>query len=362
MNVLIIGGAGFIGCNLAEYFAAKADVTILDNLSRSGASENLRWLRNRYPQICFHHTDIRNTHDLSVVEVQEAFEKADAIYHLAGQVAVTKSVTDPVGDFTANALGTLNVVEAIRAFSRDQGRHPTVIFSSTNKVYGSLEHVRVRREGPHCTDRPGKYEFIDYPKGISEDMPLHFHSPYGCTKGYADQYIRDISRPDIFDMKTVVFRQSCIYGPRQFGVEDQGWVAWFTIASVCGLPLTIYGDGMQTRDILFVTDLCRAFDLATQNITNARGRIFNIGGGGGNAVSLLGLVGQLDSLSQRPLAVRKADWRPGDQRCFVCDTTAAEECFGWLPEVGVADGIARLHGWVKEMNATNPGLFQRVRG
>jgi len=347
---------------MADAFKDKANVTLIDNLSRRGTEDNLAWLRSRNPRLNFLHADVRNQNDLSKPAVREAFARADAVYHFAGQVAVTTSVINPAEDFQINALGTFNVIEALRAYGQDNGRHAVLIFSSTNKVYGSMESLQVQRVkrdiGTRSFDR---YEFADLPHGVAEATNLDFHSPYGCTKGYADQYIRDIARPDIYDMKTVVFRQSCIYGTRQFGIEDQGWVAWFTIANLLGIPSTIYGDGQQTRDILYISDLVRAYELATTHIEKTKGQIFNIGGGPANTMSILELLQCLEDLSGKKTSARFSDWRPGDQKCFVCDIRHAKDTFGWEPQVTVEQGIHKLHAWVMDMAQTNPHCFDFLR-
>ncbi|MEK7526367.1 MAG: NAD-dependent epimerase/dehydratase family protein, partial [Patescibacteria group bacterium] len=230
-NILIIGGAGFIGSNAAAYFLKKGKtVTILDNFARNGTRDNLAWLKSINPKLKVVEADVRYDQKILSREV----EKVDAVLHLAAQVAVTTSVNDPREDFDINAQGTFNVLEAIR----NSKLKPAIIYTSTNKVYGGMEEVKVKKD-------KGRYIYVDFPKGISEEFPLDFHSPYGCSKGCADQYVRDYAR--IYGLKTVVFRQSCVYGPRQFGVEDQGWVAWFIIASALGKPITIYGDGKQVR-------------------------------------------------------------------------------------------------------------------
>src|SRR3989344_6444088 len=245
-RLLITGGAGFIGINFADYFSRRGwPVTLLDNLSRKGTAENLAWEQREHPGIRFVQADIR--HDQGVIAREVA--EHEVIHHLAAQVAVTTSVTNPSEDFAINAWGTVNMMEAVRKHS------PSALFmyASTNKVYGGMEDIRVE-----AGER--QYRYRDYPHGISENQPLDFHSPYGCSKGAADQYVRDYAR--IYGLKTVVFRQSCIYGPRQFGVEDQGWLAWFIIAVVTKTPITIYGDGRQVRDVLFIDDLVRAYDAA----------------------------------------------------------------------------------------------------
>ena len=265
----------------------------------------------------------------------------EVIVHLAAQVAVTTSVTEPRHDFEVNALGTFNLLESARRHAPSAA----FLYASTNKVYGGLEHVGVEQ-------RDGRYAFRGRPGGISEDEPLDFHSPYGCSKGAADQYVRDYAR--IYGLRTVVFRQSCIYGWRQFGVEDQGWVAWFTIAAVTGKPVTIYGDGRQVRDLLFVDDLCEAYDAAVERIDRASGKVFNLGGGPRNTLSLLELVEQLDRLTGRPLRPAFSDWRPGDQPVFIADVARAAEALGWRPRTGVSEGVEKLTRWVQE----NRALFE----
>jgi CDP-paratose 2-epimerase len=267
---------------------------------------------------------------------------ADLVIHNAGQVAVTTSVADPRTDFEINAAGTFEVLEALRA-SR---RRPPLVFSSTNKVYGALEGLRSRRSGR-------RYALVGAPHGIGERFPLDFHSPYGCSKGAADQYVRDYAR--IYDLPTVVFRKSCIYGPRQFGVEDQGWVAWFTIAAVTGRPITIYGDGRQVRDILYIDDLVRAYRAAARRIDDVAGEVFNIGGGPRNTLSLLELLDMLGRFLGRPVPVCYEGWRPGDQTVFVSDIRKARRRLGWNPAITPARGVARLYRWIR----ANRRLFGR---
>ena len=259
---------------------------------------------------------------------------ADAVVHLAAQTAVTTSVTDPRHDFDTNALGTLNVLEAVRRHAPGAA----LLFSSTNKVYGSLEHERT-------VNRNGRYELANRPQGVSETCPLDFHSPYGCSKGAADQYVRDYSR--IYGMRTVVFRQSCIYGPRQFGVEEQGWVAWFAIAAATGAPITVFGDGCQVRDLLWVDDLCRLYQSAIANIDRVSGQVYNIGGGAPNARSVHDVLRILEQLYGTPLPVAHGPWRSGDQRIFVADTARVTSDLGWAPRMGAEEGIARIVEWVR---------------
>lgn len=336
MKVLITGGAGFIGCNAADRFLAEgSDVTVLDDLSRKGSEKNLEWLQKKYPKMSFVKADIRQ--DLPLLA--KAVEGKDVVLHLAAQVAVTTSVTDPRTDFEINALGTFNVLEAVR---KSKSR-PIVLYSSTNKVYGGMDDINV-------VERNGRYAY-DKLEGASEDQPLDFHSPYGCSKGCADQYVCDYAR--IYGLRTVVFRQSCIYGYRQFGVEDQGWVAWFTIAALLDKKLTIYGDGKQVRDVLFIEDLVDAYKLAIENIDMTAGKVYNIGGGPKFTMSLLELISLLENNLKKKIPYSFADWRPGDQKVFICDIKRALRDFGWEPKVGPKEGVEKLSDWVKE----NKGLF-----
>lgn len=331
-RLLITGGCGFIGTNLAEHFAQRGwAVTVLDNLSRKGAVENLLWLREHFPTTRFVHADIRTDHHTLRSEVSDA----DAVFHLASQVAVTTSFKNPAEDCEINAIGTLNVLEAIRS----SGANPTLIYASTNKVYGGMEDVAVELVG-------NRYRYRDLPQGIPEDRYLDFHSPYGCSKGAGDQYTRDYAR--VYGLNTVVFRQSCIYGPRQYGITDQGWVSWFMVAALGGQPITIYGDGKQVRDILDVADLARAYELAVENIGAVRGHIFNVGGGPENTASLLELLEYLEEKLGRPIPRSFGDARPGDQPCYVSDIEKAKAVLGWEPRIGKAEGFERLLSWVQE--------------
>lgn len=333
-NYLITGGAGFIGSNYVHRLLARGEnVTVFDNLSRGGAPLNLAWLEKTFGRDSFRmlKADLRDAQVL-----REAAQGADVIVHLAGQVAVTTSVADPREDFEINALGTFNTLEAARL----SGRDPIFIYASTNKVYGEMEQVEI-------AEAATRWHYKDLPRGASEEAPLDFHSPYGCSKGAGDQYVRDYAR--IYGLPTVVFRQSCIYGPRQFGVEDQGWVAWFIIAAVMGRPITIYGDGKQVRDVLHVDDLLDAYDLAVERIDRARGQVYNMGGGAGNVLAVWAEFGPLlERLLGRPIPVKRAGWRPGDQRVFYADTSKAERELGWTPKVNLEEGIERLYQWVTE--------------
>ena len=328
---IITGGAGFIGCHSAARFHEAGDeVVVVDNLSRRGADANLEWLRSK-GVTNFVKADVRDAGALR--EVVAAHADADAVLHLAAQVAVTTSVADPRADFDINALGTFNVLEAVRL----AGGRPAVLYASTNKVYGNLEHVQV-------VERNGRYAYEDRPDGVDEGELLDFHSPYGCSKGAGDQYVRDYAR--IYGLKTVVFRQSCIYGTRQFGIEDQGWIAWFCLATNRGQPFTIFGDGKQIRDTLWVGDLVDAYEAALARIGEVSGEVFNVGGGPGNTLSLRELVAMLEAHFGRKLDPPFADWRPGDQRVFVADIRKAGRLLGWSPKVSTADGVGRLLEWI----------------
>jgi CDP-paratose 2-epimerase len=332
MHTLITGGAGFIGTNYAHRLLQRGErVTVFDNLSRRGAAANLKWLQAQAGDLRFVQGDVRNADAVATVA-----RDVDVIVHLAAQVAVTTSVSDPREDFEINAMGTLNVLEA----ARHAPGNPVVLYASTNKVYGGMEAVIVEERETH-------YAYRDYVYGIPESYPMDFHSPYGCSKGAGDQYVRDYAR--IYDLRTVVFRQSCIYGPRQFGVEDQGWVAWLIIASLRGDPITIYGDGKQVRDILYVEDLLNAYDAAVDRIDAVAGQIYNLGGGPENQMAIWAEFGpRLASLVGHSIPVARGDWRPGDQRIFVADIRKAQRDLDWRPQVDVATGIERLYHWVAD--------------
>ena len=337
MTHLVIGGAGFIGVNLAARLAKQRErVVVLDDLSRRGADQNAAWLQSQHPEVRFVRADIRT--DLSTV--QQLVNEAEIVYHLAAQVAVTTSVEDPRLDFGINLLGTLNVLEAVRL----SANQPILIFSSTNKVYGQLEAIAIE-------EHERRYAFADGRSGITEDDPLDFHSPYGCSKGAADQYVRDYAR--VFDLKTVVLRQSCIYGPRQFGIEDQGWLAWFTIAATLGRPVTIYGTGKQVRDVLHVSDLIDLFATAVDRIDVARGKIYNVGGGPGCSLSLLEALELLSARLADPIDPSFAPTRPGDQRIYVSDLRKVGQELGWKPRIDPEGGIDELVSWV----ASNREMF-----
>lgn len=339
-GILVTGGAGFVGCNLADYFLKKGhEVTVLDNLSRKGAEKNLEWLKlNHKTSFEFIKDDIRNF-DPTV----NAIKGKDFIFHTAGQVAVTTSVKNPREDFEINTLGTFNVLEAARQTNLD----PIIIFTSTNKVYGNNVN-----EIP-LIEKEKRYEFSDpkYKNGISEEFPTDAdeHTPYGSSKYAADIYVRDFST--IYGLRTVTFRMSCIYGIRQFGNEDQGWVAHFTISSFFNRPIVMYGNGKQVRDVLFIEDLVRAFDLVCQNIDKTKGKAYNIGGGPKNTMSLLELLDLLKGFGLTP-EYTFDDWRPADQKVYISNVRKATE-FGWEPKISPEDGVKRLLEWVKQ----NKNLF-----
>lgn len=312
--VLITGGAGFIGTNLAHRLLSSGRTVLLyDNPSRAGVEENLRWLRR-------------------------CVERASQVFHFAAQLAVTTSLVSPVDDFEINVRGTLNLLEAVR----EQANPPPLVFTSTNKVYGGFADVPLRKN----SSRYEPTESAIRQRGICEQRPLDFHSPYGCSKGSADQYVLDYART--YGLPTIVFRMSCIYGPHQFGNEDQGWVAHFLIRAIEGKPITLYGDSVQVRDILFVEDLVNAFLLAQQRMASLAGEAFNIGGGPTNTISLLELVRLIGELHGAPPRLKFAEWRPGDQRYYVSDIRKFQAATGWAPRVGVREGVTRLYGWLRE--------------
>jgi CDP-paratose 2-epimerase len=339
MKIFITGGAGFIGCNLADYHLQHGDeVIVFDNLSRHGTDGNLAWLRERSAgRLTFVRGDIRDYDALRAALPDDV----DRVYHMAGQVAVTTSVANPRDDFEINAIGTFNVLEAVRT----KAPRALLFYASTNKVYGGMEDVVIAEDAT-------RYRYRDFPAGIAEDRPLDFHSPYGCSKGAGDQYVRDYAR--IYGLRSVVFRQSCIYGWRQFGVEDQGWVAHFCIAARLGRPIAIYGNGKQVRDVLWIEDLIAAYNAAADRIDVAAGQIYNIGGGAAITMSIWAEFGpMLERLAGHPIQVVYGDWRPGDQPVYVSDIRKAERELGWKPQVSLAAGVDRLWQWID----THAGLF-----
>jgi CDP-paratose 2-epimerase len=338
-HYLITGGAGFIGSNVADHYLSNGDpVTILDNFSRPGSERNLAWLQSRHSKgLKVVRADIRWSNG----ELLEGAAAADVIFHLAAQVAVTTSVTDPRHDFEANALGTFNVLEA----ARQARSNPVVVYSSTNKVYGKLADLGI-------VERNGRYAFKDMPQGIAESRPRDPYSPYGCSKCAGDQYVLDYAR--MYGLRTVVFRQSCIYGPRQFGMEDQGWLAWFSIRALERKPVTIYGDGKQVRDALYIEDLIAVYDAALRRIDIAAGQAYNVGGGPEHTLSLLELVDMLNRKFGRDLRCSFEDLRPGDQPVFISNIAKAKTDLGWQPKIGVAEGVDRLIAWIR----SNCSLFE----
>lgn len=341
-KILITGGAGFIGSNLANRLISQGhEVILFDNLSRSGCQTNVDWLQRKHGKNSFRLVvgDVTNFD-----AIQDATVGVERFYHLAGQVAVTTSVKNPRQDFFENALGTFNALEAARLAGKD----PIFLFASTNKVYGEMEDVRVAEEET-------RYRYIDYPLGIPESQPLDFHSPYGCSKGAGDQYTRDYAR--IYGLRTVVVRQSCIYGYRQFGVEDQGWVAWFIIAAIKGRPISIYGDGKQVRDVLFVDDLIDLYEAAVHNIETSSGQVFNVGGGPENTMSIWMEFGPiLEDMLGSAIPISRGDWRPGDQRIYISNISKAKRELQWYPRTSVRQGTELLFNWIQD----NQELFNHL--
>lgn len=331
--VLITGGAGFIGTNLAARFLSQGKkVMIYDSLFRDGVEENLQWLQKKYPdKLIIQIADITEKRVLN-----NCVQNASAVFHLCAQVAVTSSVSNPVHDFDVNLKGTFLLMEAIRK----SPHQPPLIFTSTNKVYGNLQDVKMVENNTRYY--PADKKMKKY--GINENIPLDFHSPYGCSKGAADQYILDYSRT--YGLKTLVFRMSCIYGPHQFGTEDQGWVAHFLISALQDDPVTIYGNGKQVRDILFVEDLMDAFELAYKKIDTLSGEVYNIGGGPGNTVSLLEILELIKEKTGKEMNVSFEEWRTGDQFYYVSNTDKFTDATGWKPKRSVAEGVEHLLHWL----------------
>lgn len=331
-SVLIFGGAGFVGSNLAHYLLTRteADVHIFDNLSRPGVSHNLSWLQESKPRFRRLRVTVGDTRDVDLVN--KAVAESTEIYHLAAQVAVTTSIAEPRLDFEINVGGTFNILDA----ARRSGHRPFILFTSTNKVYGDLGF------GPPALSKT-RYGYPGH-SGVSEKQPLDFHSPYGCSKGAADQYVHDFSR--IYDLPTVVFRMSCIAGPRQFGTEDQGWVAHFLYSALRHQPVVIYGDGRQVRDVLCVYDLVRAIEAVRQNLAVTQGQIYNIGGGLANSVSLVELIDEIRTLTGCELGFVRDECRPGDQPVYITDYSKIQRDTGWKPEITVKQTLELLrHFW-----------------
>lgn len=328
---LVTGGAGFIGCNLVNHLLADGErVVLLDDLSRPGSRTNLDWLTERHGNaLTVLEGDVREAE-----LVESAVEEADVVYHLAGQTAVTTSIRDPVADFDVNVQGTINLLEAVRA----RATPPIVIYASTNKVYGDLEDQRIVEEST-------RYVLPDLPDGIPESAVLDFTSPYACSKGAADQYVLTYAKT--YDLPAVVLRQSCIYGPRQMGVEDQGWAAWLVFAGAAGVPATIYGSGKQVRDLLYVDDVVDAYLATARSISTTAGRAYNIGGGPEFAVSIWQEFSDiLRDLGESTPDVTFGPARQGDQRAYISDTRRATADFGWAPTTPPREGLERLCAFV----------------
>jgi CDP-paratose 2-epimerase len=331
--ILITGGAGFIGSNLADRLAGDGhDVVIYDALTRPGVDANLAWLRRRHPR--------RVTAVIADLRDRAALERAAsgvrAVFHMAAQVAVTTSLSDPEQDFDVNLRGTFFLLEALRR----QSSPPPLVFASTNKVYGNLADIALARDGDAYL--PTDVAIRDH--GVGENRPLSFYTPYGCSKGAADQYVLDYARS--FGVPACVLRMSCIYGPRQLGTEDQGWLAHFLYSVQAGRPISIYGDGRQVRDVLYVDDAVDAYVAAWERIDRVSGQAFNLGGGPGNAVTLLAILAEIAEITGHAADLRFSDWRPGDQRYFVADTRRVTAALGLGPAVGWRDGLRRLARWI----------------
>lgn len=334
-RVLITGGAGFVGTNLADRLLSEGrQVSIYDNLSRPGVERNLRWLTDKHgDSVRLHLADVRDS-----ISLRGALQEVEQVFHLAAQVAVTTSLSNPTEDFEINAMGTMHLLEEVRRLDNP----PPVVFTSTNKVYGSLEDIKLRQSGQRY--QPVNAEWGQ--NGIGEWRELDFHSPYGCSKGCAEQYVLDYARS--YGLQTVVFRMSCIYGPHQLGNEDQGWVAHFMLRALQGEGITIFGDGCQVRDVLFVEDLVDAFLLAERDISRLSGQAFNIGGGPRNTISLLDLVDMIEELQGRRPLLHHGDCRIGDQRYYVSDTRKFQQATGWRARVAVEEGVGALQEWLAQ--------------
>jgi CDP-paratose 2-epimerase len=335
MRFLITGGAGFIGSNAAHRFRELGHaVVVFDNFSRAASRFNRAWLESVHADIGFLEADVRDAGALR----SALAEPWDVVVHLAGQVAVTTSILDPAADHEINAVGTFRLLEELRRRHADAPeKAPLLIYASTNKVYGHLSMGD--------TVRDGRWDFQSLPQGVSEEEPLSFESPYGCSKGAADQYVLDYHRS--FGLPTVALRQSCIYGPRQFGEEDQGWVAWFALAAVFGLPITFYGDGLQVRDLLWVEDLVSLYLAAAERKAAVAGRAYNVGGGPAFRMSLQELMGVLAARLQKEIPIARQPARVGDQRVFYCNVDRAARELDWRPRVSPAEGVDRLLAWIR---------------
>jgi len=329
--ILITGGCGFIGTNAADYYLKRGyKVIIFDNLSRAGGKANLNWLKTRGPFI-FIKEDIRN--DKKLLEIFKKY-KPDLVLHLAAQTTMVNSIKNPREDFEVNAWGTFNLLEAMRK-TNSKAR---AIYSSTNKTYGELNYIPI-------VEKKKRYDYQDI-KGVDENFPLNFAGPYGNSKGCGDQYFLDYSR--IFGLNTVVFRQSGIFGPHQFGIEEQGWLAWFCNALLFGKPVTIFGDGKQVRDVLYIPDLISAYDLAARNIKKTRGQAYNIGGGPKFSLSIWELFDILEKLANKKFNYSFGPWRPGDQKIYISDISRAKKDFNFQPKISPKEGVLKLYNWISE--------------
>jgi CDP-paratose 2-epimerase len=341
MKYLITGGCGFLGSNIAEFYISKGEnVIAFDNLYRHGSEKNLEWLHSLNGKFHFIKGDIR---DIDVIEKVIKEEKPDVIFHFAGQVAMTTSIENPYLDFKTNVLGTLNILESVRVYSPES----VICFSSTNKVYGDLEDLIYKEENT-------RYIVPDFPNGFNEELKLNFHSPYGCSKGSADQYMLDYAR--IFGLKTIVFRHSSIFGGRQFATEDQGWIGWFCqkayeIKYKKRLSsFSISGSGKQVRDILFSDDLINCYDSAIKNIEITKGNVYNIGGGMKNSYSLIELFKELEQYLNIKIEYNILPWRQSDQKVYISDTSKAKKDFGWEPTISKNIGLIKMYEWIKKIN------------
>lgn len=332
MKFLITGGAGFIGTNLTRrLLLEKQKVTIFDNFSRFGARDNARRLQDEFRiNLNIVYGDVCN-----FSSIKKEVKDKEVIFHLAGQVAVTTSVTDPRNDFNNNLIGSFNVLEAARIY----GSKPIIIDSSTNKVYGET--------GERTKEAKTRYIDAAHKNGIDERQPLDFYSPYGCSKGAADSYIHDYYR--IYGLPTVIFRQSCIYGKYQYGIEDQGWLAYFVICALKGKPITLYGAGKQVRDVLYVDDLIDAYLRAVKEIDKVKGEIFNIGGGVSNTISLFEAVQKIEKIVKKKITLKYGLPRPGDQRVYISNIKKAKELLKWQPKIDLDRGLEKLYDWVKNI-------------
>ncbi len=344
-TILITGGCGFIGTNATTLYLKKGcKVIVFDNLSRPGARENLSWLKKQGGKLVFIKGDIRN--DRKLLETFKK-HKPDLVLHLAAQVTMVTSIENPREDFEINALGTLNVLEAMR---KTKSKAPA-IYTSTNKVMGELLYIPI-------IEKAKRYDYKDI-KGVDENFPLDFHGPYGCSKGCGDQYFLDYAR--IFNLNTVVFRQSGIYGPHQFGIEEQGWLAWFCNALLFNKPVTIFGNGKQVRDVLYVDDLIKAYDLAFKNIKKTRGKAYNIGGGTKFSLSIWELFKILEELAGNKFNYKFGPWRLGDQKIYISDVSRAKKDLSWSPTISPEQGIKKLYNWISQNKTLikKAGVFKK---